>query len=421
MSALRLTLSAQAQSLAQPVSPQAVDQRYNPAAVRYFAAAFGQVLQQALAAPVPEGWAPAEQLRGHFAAVYLSDSTAFDVPASLQALYPSCGGDGSAANVKVLLRYEALQGRLEPLQLLPGKRSDQGLASQLVERLRKDELQINDNGFYSAQAWRTAQERGAYLLAPVPHSVSLWLADPEGGPERRLDLAQVLAHSSQSRLEWPQVYLGQGKHRAGPVRLVAFRLSQQSADRRRAALRESMRTQGRTPSQAALALADWMVLATNASAQQLPSAVMAYLFGLRWQVELAFRQCKSMLRLDQSLSGQACRVQCEIWARLIAAVIIFAWHAHANAISWATRRCEASFEKVSCLFQQWGHTLARAFWLGAQRLREDLQDLWRRVLKLARKGRQKTRTNTWDRLWEVWLKPEDPQAAVPGFTATAQQ
>lgn len=415
MSALRLSLSAQAQSLEQPVSPQALDQRYNPAAVKFFAASFDQALQQALDTPVPEGWAPAEQLRRHFKALYLADSTAFDVPASLQALYPSCGGDGSAANLKVLLRYEVLQGRFEPLQLLPGKRPDQGLANQLAERLQPGELQIHDNGFHSAQAWRTAQARQACLLAPVPHSVTLWLASPAAGqPEERLDLAKVLAHGSEPCREWPQVYLGQEDHRAGPVRLVAFRLSPESAGRRRAALRESMRTKGRTPSREALELAGWMLLATNATAEQLPTPVMAYLFRVRWQVELVFRQCKSVLRLDQTLSGQPCRVQCEIWARLLAAVVIFAWHAHANAVSWATRGCEVSFEKVGCMFQQWGHTLARAFWLGTQRLRADLQDLWQRLLKLARKGRQKTRINTWDRLWEVWLKPPAASAAAAG-------
>jgi hypothetical protein len=133
--------------LAQPATPEAVDQRYNPAAVKYIAASVEHGLKKALATPVPGGLAPAEQLRQHFQAVYLADSTAFDVPATLEALYPSCGGDGSAANVKVLLRYEALQGRLEPLRVLPGKRADQGLATQLAQQLHKDELQTHGAGF----------------------------------------------------------------------------------------------------------------------------------------------------------------------------------------------------------------------------------------------------------------------------------
>jgi hypothetical protein len=411
LSALRLTLEAQGQSLQVPVSRQAIDQRYKPEAVQLFAAVFELVLKRKLAVRLPKGFAPAEQLSRHFKAVELVDTTAFDVTESLQQIYPSCGGAGSAANLKVLMRYEVLQGRLEPLRLLPGKRPDQGLAVGLAQQLKPGELQIQDNGFYGSQAARTAQERGAYWLSPIPHSVSLWEAKADQ-PEARLDLARVLGQSKEARVEWPQLYLGQGEHRVGPVRVAAIRLSPQSTERRRRALRESMRTKGRTPSQAALVLAEWMILGTNASVEQLPSPMMAALMGLRWQVELVFRQCKWVLRMDQSESRKGERVQCEIWARLLAALVIASWHSHANAMIWANRGCEASFEKVTRCFQQWGHTVAGSFWKGVHRLQETLEDLWQRILKYARKGRQKTRTNTWDRLWEFWLEPEGSQAAT---------
>lgn len=90
LAALRLTLNAQGQALSEPVFRQAIDQRYTPAAVTYFQAAFAHCLRETL------GWVPdqpmAQALRQHFAAVYLVDSTAFDAPASLQELFPGCGG-----------------------------------------------------------------------------------------------------------------------------------------------------------------------------------------------------------------------------------------------------------------------------------------------------------------------------------------
>jgi IS4 transposase len=80
------------------------------------------------------------------------------------------------------------------------------------------------------------------------------------------------------------------------------------------------RRQGRVPTQEALELAGWLILITNAPEVKLPSAVLAYLYRLRWQVELIFKQCKDTLRLDQSRSDNPWRAQCEIWARLLAAV-----------------------------------------------------------------------------------------------------
>jgi len=404
LSALRQTLVSQAQGLAEPVTRQAVHDRYNPRAVAYFQAAFAHTLAHTL------DWRPARPqalaLQAHFSAIHLLDSTGFDCPETLQDLFPSCGGAGSAANIKVLLSYELLTGRLAPLKVLEGKRSDQGQAFCLAQRLKSGELQINDKGFFDAKAWQAAQQVGAYLLMPLPHSITLWTIAGAQAPEQSLDLAGELALSAENRVAWPQVFLGTpGKHRAGPVRLVAFRLSLASAARQRAGLREAMRTKGRTPSARALQLAGWLLLVTNAPTAKLPAALMAYLYRMRWQIELIFRQAKSVLRLDKTESKNPARIQCEIWARLLCAVLLFLWHAHANAQCWHQQRSEMSFEKLIRVMQQWGHTIARAFLKGPEELLRQLRTIWSQLLVNARKGRQKSRTNSWDHLLELWIEP----------------
>jgi Transposase DDE domain len=405
LSALRQTLVSQAQCLTQPVSRQGIHDRYNSTTVAYVQAACAHVLALTL------DWVPArpqaQELKTHFEAVYLLDSTSFDCSQSLQEIFPSCGGDGSAANIKVLLRYELIGGGLEPLKVLEGKRCDQGQALGLAQRLKPNQLQLADKGFFDAKAWRAAQEAGAYLLMPLPHSATLWLSQGWEGAEQALDLAGELALCWQNRVEWPEVFLGtKGKHRAGPVRLVAFRLSPESAGRQRAGLRESMRTKGRTPSAKALQLAGWLLLVTNAPAAKLPTPMMAYLYRARWQIELIFRQAKSVLRLNQSQHDKGARIQSEIWARLLCAVLLFSWHAHANAQCWHQHGSEISFEKLIRLMQQWGHTLARAFLEEPEVLLRQLRTLWGHLMVNAGKGRQKSRTNTWDHLMDLWLKPK---------------
>jgi hypothetical protein len=396
ISASRPTLSCVVQGLAQPVTRQAVAQRYGPPAVAYVQAAFAHVLDQTL------NWSPVapqtQCLRAHFAALYLLDSTAFGCPESLQQIFPSCGGAASAANVKVLLRYELIAGRLEPLQVLEGKRSDQGQALKAAERLQENELQLQDKGFFDTKAWRAAQQRGAFLLMPLPHSVTLWRAGVTPETESQVDLADVLAHSSALQVEWPALYLGKPGHRAGPVRLVAFRLSPESAARHRQGLREAMRKQGRTPSEKALQLAGWLLLLTNAPPEKLPSALLSYLYRLRWQVELIFRQIKSVLRLDKTESEDPHRVQCEIWARLISAVLLFLWHAHVSAECWLRHQCAVSFEKLFRMVQQWGLNIARAFLKSPNDLLGELRTLWNNLLVNGRKGTQKHRPTTWENL-----------------------
>ena len=65
-------------------------------------------------------------------------------PDPLQDIFPACGGDGSAANVKIL-RYELIAGRLEPLRSSAPQALHQGQALKAVERLQANELQLQDN------------------------------------------------------------------------------------------------------------------------------------------------------------------------------------------------------------------------------------------------------------------------------------
>jgi hypothetical protein len=351
----------------------------------------------------------AEALRQHFTAVYLLDSTSFDVTPALKDLFPGCGGDASEANVKLILRYEFIRGQLEPCQLLPGKTPDQKLATQAARCLKKGQLQLQDKGFFNCQSWREVEANGAFLVMPWPRSVTAWLPQDDAGPERLLDVAAVLARSTQNQVCWPQVLLGKGDNRIGPVRMVGFRLSPESASRQRASLNENARRhgQGGTATREALELAGWLILITNAPEAMLPSCLLAYFYRLRWQVELIFRQCKDTLRLDQARSDNPCRVQCEIWGRLLVAVMAFMLHTHADAASWAHGRIQISFEKVVRTLQMNGLSLARALVKGGQMLHAQLVELWRCLLLTARKGRQKSRTNTYDRLMEKW--PELPK------------
>ena len=86
-SALRQTLDAQANALAVPVTRQAIHGRYTQEAVDFFKAAYQHVLAHALAIPPESPMAGA--LREHFSAVYLLDSTSFDVTPALRDRVPS--------------------------------------------------------------------------------------------------------------------------------------------------------------------------------------------------------------------------------------------------------------------------------------------------------------------------------------------
>lgn len=401
MSALRLTLSAQASCYSEPVQRQAVDQRYDESTVQFFRRGFDQCLQRSMEQAPPPSLT--EPLAAYFNAVHLVDSTSFDCVESLAQIYPGCGGGASSANCKILLRYEYLHAQFQPLALLPGKRTDSGLAVELPPLVQANELMLFDKGFFKLQSLLEIDQKKAFFLTPMNRSAGLWVTNSQGATVK-LDLVQALKETHQDVLEWSTVLLG-SESTTLTVRVVAFRLTEQSASRHRAALRRAYVKKGGLPPAAALELAGWLILITNVPADKLPSLALAYLYRARWQIELIFKQCKSVLRLHLSEARKnPFRVQCEIWARLIGAVVLFAWHSHLQSAAFAKNEQEISFAQVASAFQQQGFMLTDLLITQGQRLLEALQRLWRRLLRTAIKGRQRSRKTTWEALMEHWLQ-----------------
>jgi hypothetical protein len=106
---------------------------------------------------------------------------------------------------------------------------------------------------------------------------------PEGGV---LDLALQTAPSLQEAL--PSI----------PVRLLVLRLSAEAAERARRRCRKEAQRKGHTPSQETLEAQDYLLLVTTLDAEVLPVEVALALYRLRWQVEICFKQSKSLLALD---------------------------------------------------------------------------------------------------------------------------
>jgi hypothetical protein len=403
MSALELTLAAQAEVFTQPTSRQALDQRYRKQTVEFFHTLFDRCLAKALLDSPPPSLTKA--LAAQFAAVHLVDSTSFDCPASLAQLFPGCGGDASVANCKVLMDYEYTRGEFRPLALVPGNRPDGGLAPLLPDVVKPGELIITDKGFWRHHSQQQIDHNQAFFLTPWQRSSHLWVpgtAQPGRLPVR-LAVADRLRHTQETMVEWPQVWIGDPK--AGlTVRVVAFRLSEESANRHRAALRRDMQKKGRQPTAESLELAGWLILLTNAPAHKLPTHALAYLYRIRWQIELVFKQCKSVLRIHQTLAQTNIhRMQSEIWARLMAGLILFAWHAHLQAAAALQGDQEISFGQVARRLQQEGYNLARHLIQGGQALLDELRRLWRHLLKTTRKACQRTRQTSWQLLNEHWL------------------
>lgn len=107
-----------------------------------------------------------------------------------------------------------------------------------------------------------------------------------------------------------------------PVRLVALRKSaaQAASSRRRA--RAHARKQGRAIQNNTVRAADYVLLLTSLPSKRASAKVVLDLYRMRWQVELAFKRLKSLLRLGDLPAKDPELARSWIYAKLIAALLI---------------------------------------------------------------------------------------------------
>ena len=116
-----------------------------------------------------------------------------------------------------------------------------------------------------------------------------------------VDLLPWLANQPGPFVDQP-ILLGQEQRLA--CRLIAWRLPQEQADRRRQKLRqETMRKRGHEPSVERLAWCDWTILVTSVPVEMLTPKEATVLYRARWQVELLFKRWKSQDRKSTRLNS----------------------------------------------------------------------------------------------------------------------
>jgi putative transposase len=324
------------------LSPQALHQRLGPAAQAFLRALLVEALQKALKIPLQR-----LGLLDRFTAVVLEDTTVIALPAALADEFPGCGGGSGAgegaAALKVLVRWDVRSGEVLTLSVHAGRTSDQELAATTAD-LPEGALHLADQGFFNTTRWQTFTPR-QFWISRVPAGTRVrWQ-----GAWQALSalLATVSGHGFDAPVELVE--------KTGlPCRLIAQRCPAEVANRRRQKLRDYTRSKkGREPSATQLLLCDWLVFATNTTAEQLGAKEVWVVYRCRWQLELLFKRAKQLAGWGSSRGRTGARVLVELYAKLLGLVVLH-WGtllggSPLNGISLWKRLCEV--QEFACRLQ----------------------------------------------------------------------
>lgn len=295
-----------------PVTAQAFDKRFGPAASVFFRELFLESFNRSFNSLRP---ALLPLLR-RFNGVFLRDATSLSLPACLAALFPGRGSglvpQDHSAGVKLVFEAELTTGELTEVSILP-ERANEKTAEVAGKPLPRGALLLEDLGFLSGARLQTQIEQGVYVVSRIPTWTAVF--DETG---TRIDLVKLLRKAKGWKVERQVQIFHETKLK---LRLLAVRLPEEEAEKRRQQIRQEAKRRGRPVSQKKLDLCEWNILVTNAPREMLSAEQACLVRRVRWQIELVFKVFKSEGKIDDSRSRCPWRVLCETYAKLLAMVV----------------------------------------------------------------------------------------------------
>jgi hypothetical protein len=292
------------------VTPQAIEQRFTPALAKFLEGLLFVAIRQLVRAN--DALVPLLQ---RFTGVFLLDSTTISLPAVLAKAFPGCGGlkgSGEAA-IKFQVIWDLLSGSLHRLIAEAGRDCDVKSSAQSVP-LPPGSLRIADLGYFCLKTLVNLSSHAVYWISRIQSHTAVFSATGEP-----LDLLRWLSQNWHGVPVDMPILLGATEKMA--CRLLAWKVPEEIANRRRRKVIAEFARKGRVPSDERLAWCDWMVLVTNLSEEQLTWREAVALYRARWQIELLFKLWKSHGLIDELTGATVEQQMSRFWARLLAVLL----------------------------------------------------------------------------------------------------
>lgn len=297
---------------------------------------FRKALERALVKTVAADPSSASLLQ-QFTAVLVGDATTINLPDELADLFQGCGGSEgtSRAALKIQVLWDIKNGQLVGLSIEPGKASD--VNSPIVKaEAAPGSLMVFDLGYFDLDRFVAVEANGAKFISRLQHGTEVY--SKEG---QRIDLLSHLRKQTTAVVD-EEIQLGAATRLR--CRLVAIRVPEEVANRRRQKACEKAAKKGRTPTAEYLELLGWSLFVTNCSAAELTWKAVVVLYRARWQIELLFRLWKSHNGLARQREGaKALEVLAIFYAKLLGVLlqhwvlVATAWPAQRRSLTKAAR------------------------------------------------------------------------------------
>lgn len=280
-----------------------------------------------------------------FSDIIICDSTFIALPDKLQNIWRGPGGKrGAKSSLKIQTIYSLLRRTIKRFELFKGAGSDAEYNDTIVNYIDNGMLVVTDLGYFAKGFFRGIENKKAYYLSRLRNKTVVHLENSDGKLIQIPNLLRILKGENVGGTVDTEIWIGARYTKQLKCRLIAIKLPVKVANER---IRKAKKVSKKTLSSYEIELLRWNILITNAPKEMLSVEAAYALYRLRWQIELLFKACKSYLNIDKVGRCGATQLECIIYGRLIAAVIVFGFYAALSA--WYHVRCSRQISML-CFF-----------------------------------------------------------------------
>jgi IS4 transposase len=249
--------------------------------------------------------------------IRIKDSTKFNVPNNLAAHYKGSGGSGSTSDAGICIQYEfdLKTGKFLDLTITEAVRNDQKDATETVDNLCKNDLVLRDLGYFSTSVLQKISEKEAFYLSKLHSNVLVYDENDD-----EIDFKMLYTFMTKSGIERldKQVFIGKDKL---ATRLVIGLVPPEVYQERLRRKQKEETKKGRQMNDRTRFLLHFNLFVTNIAVEKLPSEKMMPLYRFRWQVELMFKNWKSVFSIHKLQKMKLHRYITMLYIRLILIVV----------------------------------------------------------------------------------------------------
>ncbi len=344
------------------ITKQSIDSRFTEGAVAFVKEILKELLERQLSKVF------CSDFLSQFDHVRIKDSTRFIVPDKLREHFKGSGGNKgtSQAGISIQYEYDARSGKILDLNVTAGARNDATDASETKLKINKGDLAIRDLGYFNLSVLTGFVDQGASFISRL--NTSILVFDPE--TKEQIGFKRLYDQMCQKKLTRcdKQVLVGKGKLKQ--LRLIVDIVPDHVYEERIRKINKQNKEKGWTTSDEYKARCRFNMFITNVPSQDLSSEETMLIYRLRWQVELMFKNWKSVCKINKIQPMKYERFACLLFAKLI--LIMLNMQIICNLqVYYFKKRCQILSEN-KCF-----KTLRESFSI--------LRDIWKRRKKVSEK------------------------------------